>query len=101
MFVNLGLPEIASDADLHNDRSHDAHRALGYTETRRLVCFKKIALSNSLRIIINLRCQPRLEHIEIRFEITPLLKGSSVYRLPHLLGTGGPNGTLGLVIVET
>ena len=39
---NLGLSEIASDADLHNTLSQNAHRALGYTETQRIICFQKL-----------------------------------------------------------
>lgn len=37
----LGLTEMASDADISNELSHNAHRALGYTETQRIVCFRK------------------------------------------------------------
>ena len=37
----LGLTEMASDADLTNELSHRAHRALEYTETQRIVCFRK------------------------------------------------------------
>ena len=36
-----GLEEMASDADLENELSHSAHRSLGYTETQRIVCFRK------------------------------------------------------------
>lgn len=36
-----GLSEMASDAELANAISQDAHRALGYTETDRIVCFLK------------------------------------------------------------
>ncbi len=36
-----GLREIASDAELSNAGSHAAHRALGYTEVDRIVCFRK------------------------------------------------------------
>lgn len=38
---SLGLSEIASDANLANEVSHAAHRALGYQEATRLVCFRK------------------------------------------------------------
>ena len=34
-----GLTEIASDAELHNEVSIAAHKAIGYTETDRIVCF--------------------------------------------------------------
>ena len=37
----LGLTEMASDADLANAVSINAHRALGYTEAERIVCFRK------------------------------------------------------------
>ena len=37
----LGLSEMASDADLSNELSHNAHRALGYAEAQRIVCFRK------------------------------------------------------------
>ena len=37
----LGLTEMASDADLANAVSIGAHRALGYTEAERIVCFRK------------------------------------------------------------
>jgi len=36
-----GLVEMASDAELVNEPSHAAHRALGYREVERLVCFRK------------------------------------------------------------
>jgi aminoglycoside 6'-N-acetyltransferase I len=36
-----GMPPDASDAELWNDVSHQAHGALGYEETGRLVLFKK------------------------------------------------------------
>ena len=38
---SLGLHEMASDADICNELSHDAHRALGYAEAQRIVCFRK------------------------------------------------------------
>lgn len=37
----LGLSEIASDAELANNLSRNAHRALGFKETQRIVCFRK------------------------------------------------------------
>ena len=36
-----GCRQMASDAELWNDVSHQAHGALGYVETARLVLFKK------------------------------------------------------------
>jgi GNAT superfamily N-acetyltransferase len=36
-----GYTEIASDADLNNAISQLAHRALGYEETQRIVCYRK------------------------------------------------------------
>jgi aminoglycoside 6'-N-acetyltransferase I len=36
-----GCREMASDAELPNNLSHTAHKALGYSETARLVLFKK------------------------------------------------------------
>jgi aminoglycoside 6'-N-acetyltransferase I len=36
-----GYTEMASDADLHNEASQRAHRALGYDETQRVVCYRK------------------------------------------------------------
>ncbi len=36
-----GFREIASDALLTNEASHAAHRALGFEETARIVCFRK------------------------------------------------------------
>jgi aminoglycoside 6'-N-acetyltransferase I len=38
---SLGLTEMASDVELTNDESHAAHRALGYEEAERIVCFRK------------------------------------------------------------
>ena len=38
----LGLTEMASDADLGNEVSQAAHRALGYTEADRIVCYSKV-----------------------------------------------------------
>lgn len=36
-----GCTEMGSDAELWNEVSHAAHRALGYTEATRLLCFSK------------------------------------------------------------
>ena len=36
-----GLSELASDALLDNVRSHAMHRALGFAETERVVCFRR------------------------------------------------------------
>ena len=36
-----GLTEIASDVEIDNDVSIQAHRALGYKEEVRIVCFRK------------------------------------------------------------
>ena len=36
-----GYAEMASDADLNNEVSQLAHRALGYDETQRVVCYRK------------------------------------------------------------
>jgi aminoglycoside 6'-N-acetyltransferase I len=36
-----GLTEIASDTELANEISQRAHRALGYQEVERLVCFRE------------------------------------------------------------
>jgi aminoglycoside 6'-N-acetyltransferase I len=36
-----GFTEIASDTWLENETSIQAHKALGYTEVERLVCFTK------------------------------------------------------------
>ena len=36
-----GYTEMASDADLHNEVSQLAHRALNYEETQRVVCYRK------------------------------------------------------------
>ena len=38
----LGVIEMASDADLANRPSRDAHAALGYIEVHELVCFRKV-----------------------------------------------------------
>jgi aminoglycoside 6'-N-acetyltransferase I len=38
---DLGLTEMASDADLDNELSHNAHQTLGYSEVGRQVCFRK------------------------------------------------------------
>jgi len=36
-----GFSEIASDAMLENEASHAAHRAIGFEEVERIVCFRK------------------------------------------------------------
>jgi aminoglycoside 6'-N-acetyltransferase I len=36
-----GFSEIASDVELENETSINAHRALGYDEVTRLVCFRR------------------------------------------------------------
>jgi aminoglycoside 6'-N-acetyltransferase I len=38
---NHGFKEIASDTDIANDISISAHKALGYEEEARIVCFRK------------------------------------------------------------
>jgi aminoglycoside 6'-N-acetyltransferase I len=38
---NHGFKEIASDTDIANDISISAHKALGYEEETRIVCFRK------------------------------------------------------------
>ena len=38
----LGFTEIASDTDLENEASISAHKALGYSEASRVVCFRKV-----------------------------------------------------------
>ena len=44
--VNLpgsqGLIEIASDAEIENEISITAHKAIGYKEEGRIVCFRKV-----------------------------------------------------------
>lgn len=37
----LGMTEMASDANLDNEISQDAHRSLGYSEVGRAVCFAR------------------------------------------------------------
>jgi aminoglycoside 6'-N-acetyltransferase I len=37
----LGAAELASDALLHNPDSHAMHRALGFTETERVIFFRR------------------------------------------------------------
>jgi aminoglycoside 6'-N-acetyltransferase I len=37
-----GCREFASDALLDNETSHTMHRALGFAETERVVCFRKL-----------------------------------------------------------
>lgn len=39
--LSQGYTEMASDADFDNEVSQRAHRALGYDETRRVVCYRK------------------------------------------------------------
>ncbi len=39
--VSRGCTEIGSDAELQNDVSHQAHRALGYLEVTRVVLYSK------------------------------------------------------------
>ncbi len=36
-----GCTELASDTELHNSASAAAHRALGFSEVERIVCFRK------------------------------------------------------------
>lgn len=38
---SLGMTELASDAELDNVMSIDAHRSLGFREVERIVCFRK------------------------------------------------------------
>jgi aminoglycoside 6'-N-acetyltransferase I len=38
---SLGLTEMASDTDLANEQGQGAHRALGYHEVERIVCYRK------------------------------------------------------------
>ena len=38
---DLGLSEMGSDADIDNVVSQHAHRALGYHEAQRIVCYRK------------------------------------------------------------
>jgi aminoglycoside 6'-N-acetyltransferase I len=40
--VGLGCTEFASDADIGNVDSHAMHEALGFTETQRVVYFRKL-----------------------------------------------------------
>ncbi|MEE8271840.1 MAG: GNAT family N-acetyltransferase [Alphaproteobacteria bacterium] len=39
--VAQGYAELCSDADLENGPSHRAHAAWGFTETERVICFRK------------------------------------------------------------
>lgn len=39
--IEEGLSEIASDCLIDNDTSYQAHLALGYRETERVICFQK------------------------------------------------------------
>jgi aminoglycoside 6'-N-acetyltransferase I len=43
-----GYQEMASDAQLHNEVSHAAHRRAGYAEVDRIVQFRKDLLSGEL-----------------------------------------------------
>lgn len=36
-----GCSELGSDAEMHNKAGQEAHRALGFSEVGRLVCFRK------------------------------------------------------------
>jgi aminoglycoside 6'-N-acetyltransferase I len=40
--ISRGVLELASDAALENELSHKVHRALGFTETERVVYFRKV-----------------------------------------------------------
>ncbi len=61
-----------------------------------------IATSFSLNwITLQYRAQRRLQGLQIRFEMTPLIHASSVNRLPYLLGTRGSHGTFSLVKLDT
>jgi aminoglycoside 6'-N-acetyltransferase I len=40
-----GCCQVASDVELWNTQSHQAHEAIGYQETGRLVVFKKVLSS--------------------------------------------------------
>ncbi|WP_407666660.1 aminoglycoside 6'-N-acetyltransferase [Microvirga roseola] len=40
--VRLGCRELASDTELHNRDSQQMHAALGFEETERVVCFRKL-----------------------------------------------------------
>jgi len=44
---NRGLSELASDCHLENSTSAAAHRACGFTETERIICFRQSLLSAS------------------------------------------------------
>lgn len=37
----MGQQEIASDSEIDNVEGHAAHRALGYEEVERVVCFRR------------------------------------------------------------
>ncbi len=39
--LSKGCSEMGSDAELWNDVSHKAHKAIGYAEATRLVCYSK------------------------------------------------------------
>jgi aminoglycoside 6'-N-acetyltransferase I len=38
----LGMTELGSDARLDNTASHAMHKALGFTETERIVAFRRL-----------------------------------------------------------
>lgn len=40
-----GCTEMASDAELDNTASQQAHRRLGYAEVERIVCFRKVLIA--------------------------------------------------------
>jgi aminoglycoside 6'-N-acetyltransferase I len=40
--LDLGFKEIASDTEIENEASIQAHKALGYSEETRIVCFRKL-----------------------------------------------------------
>jgi aminoglycoside 6'-N-acetyltransferase I len=40
--LGMGCPELASDAPIENTASHALHCALGFTETERVVFFRKV-----------------------------------------------------------
>lgn len=45
----MGHSEIASDSDLDNADGIAAHRALGYEEVERVVCFRRSLISLDVR----------------------------------------------------
>jgi aminoglycoside 6'-N-acetyltransferase I len=44
--MSIGCSELASDARLENSASHAMHRALGFSETQRVVYFRKALHEN-------------------------------------------------------